>query len=351
MEETLKKQETKVPTKKRKKYVSRVTNTKRKNRIAYLFLSPWIIGTILFSLIPILMTIYMSFNNVSTSNGEYFYEWAGFSNYVGALTNATILEYLGSFLSTELLYVPVIIVMSFIIAFILTKDIKGRGFFRVIFFLPVIIISGSLVSVIMESSGLAEDELETTVRSTSFIFRIIASYSLSLAEVIENLFNNFVLIVWLTGIPIILFMNAIQKINKNLYEAAKIDGANSWQILWKITIPNCMGIAFIISIYSIIQISTLPISDFYGVIQDGLGNTTNGYGLVSAYSVIYIFVILVLIGIFAIVFVRREKNKRAVMTKAQMDIIRDRERRDREKKLEKTRKIVAKKVKKGASKR
>ena len=82
-----------------------------------------------------------------------------------------------------------------------------------------------------------------------------------------------------------------------------------------------MGIAFIIAIYSIIQISTLPISDFYGVIQAGLGNSYNGYGLVSAYSVIYILVILMLIGIFAIVFVRKEKTKKAIMTRAQVAVI------------------------------
>lgn len=321
-----------LPQKKRKKYISRVTNTKRKNRIAYLFLIPWIIGTLLFTLYPALKTIYMSFNEVTTAQGEYFYKWIGVSNYVGALTNADILTYLGGFITTELLYVPVIIVLAFIIAYILTKDIKGKGFFRVIFFLPVIIISGSLVTVIMESAGLLEEEGELAMEGTSFIFRIIASYSYSLAEVIDKLFNSFVVIVWLTGIPIILFMNAIQKVSKNLYEAAKIDGANGWQILWKIIIPNCMGIAFIIAIYSIIQISTLPISDFYGVIQAGLGNSYNGYGLVSAYSVIYILVILMLIGIFAIVFVRKEKTKKAIMTRAQMDIIRDRAKRDKEKK-------------------
>ena len=108
-------------------------------------------------------------------------------------------------------------VIIFIIAVVLVKDIKCKAFFRTIFFLPVIIISGTLVTLVFESdiTSASNDAMAMTNPLTnSFIYRIIASYSFDLADFLINLFDQFVIILWLTGIPVILFINGLQKINK-----------------------------------------------------------------------------------------------------------------------------------------
>lgn len=326
-----------IPKKKKEvKFVSTISNQKRKNIIGYLFLLPWIIGAVLFALIPSIITIVMSFANIKTDVlgwGFYFTRTSDgaarnlFSNYISTFTNPQVLISLRDFIGVELLYVPVIVIMAFILALILSKNIRFKGFFRTIFFLPVVIISGPLIKIILGLNELTQGQSTVTKENpliSSFIYRMIASYSFSVANVISTLFENFVMILWLTGIPIILFINAINKINKDLYEAARIDGANSWQMLWKITIPNCLYVAFIVSVFSIVQISTLPISPFYLKIADGINNASNGtLGLAATYSIINLVVILLLIGIFAIVFLPRRKKSKEVLTLVQVEQLRD----------------------------
>lgn len=307
---------------KKKKYISRF-NQKRKNKIAYLFLLPWLIGAVAFSLIPAIMTFLMSFMKVNLSTKGYEFEFNGLRNYSASLfENINVIPNLGQFLKIELLYVPVILVMSFILALLLVKNIKGKGLFRTIFFMPVIIISGTLISVIFPTQA---TEVVETVNplTTSFIYRVLASYSYGFANLLVELFDNFVIIMWLTGIPIVLLINGLQKINKDMYEAANIDGANKWQILWKITIPNVLGVAFICAVFSIVQISILPLSDMFTMIKTALNSTVNNsIGIAATYSIIYVLMILLLIGLFKLILVPREKKEKEYMTitmKEQLD--------------------------------
>jgi ABC-type polysaccharide transport system permease subunit len=68
-----------------------------------------------------------------------------------------------------------------------------------------------------------------------FILEMIRSYSEEIAEFMEGIFEELSMILWFTGIPIVLFISALQRIKHTLYEAARIDRANEWQILWKIS--------------------------------------------------------------------------------------------------------------------
>jgi ABC-type sugar transport system permease subunit len=120
---------------------------KQNNKLAYLFIAPWLIGLLVFTLIPMCMTFVYSFGNVKNTINGFEFELKGFEHYTTAfLGNLDFTEALLGFLAMEVTYVPIIIIISFIIALVLTKGIKGKTIFRVIFFLPVIIISGSLIS-------------------------------------------------------------------------------------------------------------------------------------------------------------------------------------------------------------
>lgn len=305
----------------KKKYVFKSRNQARDNKLGYLFLSPWILGLVIFTFIPMIMTFVYSFANVKQTNFGFEFELVGFTHYTDAfLGNLDFTEALLDFLLMEVTYVPVILIIAFIISLLLNKDIKGRTFFRIIFFLPVIIISGSLINVVFPEdivTSTGEVLEEVTTLDTSFIYLMIRSYSKVAAEVIKYIYENFVLILWFTGIPIILFLNGLQKINKNIYESAEIDGANSWQILWKITIPNVRGLAAIISVFSIVQLSIMPTSKMYSLIETQLGDIT-AYGRTAAYSAIYAIAILLLIGIaFLIITPKEKKTERKRIMKTQ----------------------------------
>ena len=304
---------------KQKKYVASLTNTKHRNKIAYIFLTPWMIGAILLSLIPTIMCFVFSFANISDTVFGYSYDFSiGVKNYANVLFgNAEVLPAIWQFIKIEIIYVPIILIMAFIIAMILIKNIKGKAIFRTIFFLPVIIISGTLVTIIFATKSTEATQEAMAVSdplTSSFIYRIIASYSLKVANVLIEVFDQFVIILWLTGIPIILFINGLQKINKNMYEAASIDGANKWQALWKITIPTVLPIAFVCSIFSIVQISTLPVSNLFNLITAALGKS-NELALACTYSIIYVILILALIGLFKIFLVPKEKQEEQYITR------------------------------------
>jgi ABC-type sugar transport system permease subunit len=145
--------------------------------------------------------------------------------------------------------------------------------------------------------------------SENIVFSMLNNYSPFFAETMLALFTNFTLVLWFTGIPIILFINGLQKINQSLFEAAKIDGATNWQILWKITIPIIKPTALIVAIFTIVQIGMYNINPLYSLIQQSMYNYEGGLGLSSAYAIIYTLIVLVYVALaFIILGNKREKK-------------------------------------------
>jgi ABC-type phosphate transport system permease subunit len=140
------------------------------------------------------------------------------------------------------------------------------------------------------------------------VFRMIENFSPFLADMIGGIFNNFTLILWFTGIPIILFMNGLQKMNSQLYEAAQIDGANSWQILWKITLPNLKSTALVVAIFSVVQIAIFQVNPIYTFVVDTItSNYVKGLGFAAAIVLIYSVIVLIFVGIVFILLRDRDK--------------------------------------------
>jgi len=284
----------------------------KSNLGGYLFLAPWLIGFLVFTGIPFLYTFYLSFTNVNQTALGWQIKWNNFENYNDIFfKNTQFLPSLLEFIIMQVLYVPVILVISFILAVLLNQDIKGRAILRTIFFLPVIILSGSVMQQFI-SSGAANFASINSI----FIFHIVSNYSRFFAQIIEVLFVNFTIVLWFTGIPIILFINALQKIDHQLYEATQIDGASWWQILWKITIPMVKSTALVVTIYTIVNLGLYNIrprqsniTAIYDLIKNALGVTSNGLGYASAYAVLYTIVVFILVGFALLVLRNRDKVK------------------------------------------
>jgi oligogalacturonide transport system permease protein len=281
---------------------------KQQNRLGYTFLLPWLIGFFIFTLFPFLYTVYLSFHKVTLNVLGWSTSFNGIENYVTAfLRNPDFTPALIQFFITEIVYVPTILIISFILALLLNGKFKFRTTFRVIYFLPVIVISGSVMNQLMSSGNVQIGNVRRI-----FVYQIIESYSPQLADVIVFLFNNFALVLWFTGIPIVLFLSGLQKINTNLYEAAQIDGATSWQILWKITMPIIRPIVLVAAIFTVVSLGMFPINPVYGMIQNAIFDTVGGLGVASSYAWIYSITILVLIGIIYTVLKDKSKDEYVV---------------------------------------
>lgn len=276
---------------------------------------PWIIGFLIFTLVPFVATIALSFCNVSTNITGYDISFAGGSNYYTAFfKNTEFIPALGEFMAMAVPYTFVIIIVSFVMAYLLNKIEVGKGLMRTIYFLPVIIMSGPVMSQILDK---ADDAVQMAQGMQGgydgvFILEMIRSYSPQIARFMEGVFDQLTMILWFTGIPIVLFVSGLQRINISLYEAAKIDMANEWQILWKITIPMIKPTALVATIFTIAQLGTYDTSAIYSLIKTATSNTNGGFGFAATYSWIYCIVVLIMIGLACLIFKERQPRRRDI---------------------------------------
>jgi len=277
---------------------------KRQNFLGYMFMLPWLIGFIIFTVWPFVYTIFLSFHEVRQTIEGWETTFTGIDNYnLAFFRNTEFVPALLSFLMMELAYAPVITVIAFILALLLNQNIKFRAGFRALFFLPVIVMSGPVMYQLMDSGGMTFAGIDDMV-----LYQMVAQFSMPLAKALVFLFQNFSMVLWFTGIPIILFITGLQKINVSMLEAARIDAATSWQILWKIIIPIIRPIATVSIILTIVQLGTYSLNPVLPMVQEAIYNTTSGLGLASAFAWIYTVVALALMGIaFALLKTRDDK--------------------------------------------
>jgi ABC-type sugar transport system permease subunit len=276
---------------KRKKRLSVLE--KKQGVLGYLFLLPWLIGFFVFTVWPFVYTIFLSFHQVQLTIEGWTTTFTGFDNYnLAFLRNTEFVPALISFVTMELTYAPVITVIAFILALLLNQNIKFRATFRALFFMPVIVMSGPVMYQLMDSGGMTFTGMREMI-----LYQMVEQFSHPLAEALVFLFQNFSMVLWFTGIPIILFISGLQKINYSMLEAARIDSATSWQILWKIIIPIIRPIAMASIILTIVQLGTYSINPVLPMVQEAIYNTTSGLGLASAYAWVYTVLALALMGI------------------------------------------------------
>lgn len=290
------------------RYRKNMNKAKRDAILGYAFLAIWGIGFIIFTLIPIFYSLVISLSNViSDVNGytEVFYEngklfpaFTGLENYYSIFLKDVDFFYtqLPTFLRSLILFSPIVLFISFVIAILLNTKIVGRTFFRIIYFLPVIIVSGPLLTLLNESPNSSGGTALTLSLDGTFIYDILLVAGEKVTEYADFVFKNFIVILWMTGVPIVLFINGLQKIDKSLYEAAEIDGANKWQSFWTVTYPLIKQVALISSLFIILQIATIDISGVNPIrtaISTGMSSSSAQFGILSAMGWIQaIFVIL-----------------------------------------------------------
>ncbi|MGL4337328.1 MAG: carbohydrate ABC transporter permease [Turicibacter sp.] len=275
----------------------------------YGFISIWIFGFLVFTLIPIIKTFNLSFNQVKITTDGIKTTFIGMQNYKDALfMNINFADTLVKFALEIILFVPIIIVFAIIISLLLNMKIKFRGFFRTIFFLPVIITSGPVMQKLMDQGATTLPGLEEILKGGQ-ITELIPGL---MGNMITTLLDSFILILWFCGVQILIFIASLQKANPQVYEAASIDGASRWEAFWKITLPSLKPIILVNVVYTVITLSMSTLNDTIKLIQEATFDITTGLGYASAMSWIYFVEILVLLLLLAGLILFKGKQKKHV---------------------------------------
>jgi ABC-type sugar transport system permease subunit len=283
---------------------------RRKMLYGYGFLAIWIIGTIYFFLKPLIVSFWYSFNKTGVTLGKMETTFIGLQNYIDAFTKDT--DYVNALLEVlknTLWKTPIIIIFSIFIAVILNQKFRGRTFARAVFFLPVIIATGPVMSIIngdMDSSGYAggADQFSTMFETdmAGALLRFLGVYNISdtVTEVISLITSDIFNLVWNSGIQIIIFLAALQNIPFSAKEAAQIEGATSWEFFWKITLPYISPMIVANLIYTIVDSFIDPQNGVMALVLAQASDWNHGFSAAMAWAY-FLIVILALVIVLPIV--------------------------------------------------
>ncbi|MDD2208923.1 MAG: sugar ABC transporter permease [Bacilli bacterium] len=286
--------------------VKKIPKKKSEIWIALLFSSLWIIGFLVFSLYPLIQSLLFSFNQVNVTPTEIVQTNVGFENFRAVLfDDPDFRNALRTYLIQMVVYVPIIIVVSLVIALLLNTIRKGKGFFRTIFFLPVIISSGPVIKQFIDQ-GVASFPGGQDVINIDALNTMLPSF---MVEITTTFIDSFIMILWFTGIEILIFLVGLQKLDKSMYEAAKIDGASSWECFWKITLPALNPIIVINVIFAVIMQSMFDLNPIISKIRADMYAVEFGFGYAAAEAWIYFVILLLVLGIYVLIFIRKPSRK------------------------------------------
>jgi multiple sugar transport system permease protein len=211
--------------------------TRRRRKVFFAFVSPWLLGFVLLTLLPLVAGLLISLTDYDGLNLTNL-DFVGLKNYATALQDADVQHASGRTLIWTLLNLPLWIVFSFFLAILVNQKIRGIGIFRTLFYLPSVIPAVGLV----------------------WTWKVLLEQNYGLLNGFLSLFRPGTAIGWLSdqamigvttmavwnglGAGMIIFLAGLQGMPEELVEAAKIDGANSFQIFWKVILPMMTPVLF-----------------------------------------------------------------------------------------------------------
>ena len=283
----------------------KISYERRKMVYGYGFLAIWIIGTIYFFIKPLIVSFIYSLNETSITLGAMQLKFIGIQNYIDTFTKDTdYVDALLAVLKDTLWKTPLIIIFSIFIAVILNQKFRGRTFARAVFFLPVIIATGPVMSIIngdMDSSGYAggADQFSTMFETdmAGALLRFLGAYNISdsVTEVISLITSDIFNLVWNSGIQIIIFLAALQNIPFSAKEAAQIEGATGWEFFWKITLPYISPMIIANLIYTIVDSFIDPANGVMALVLQQASAWNHGYSAAMAWA--YFLIVILALGI------------------------------------------------------
>ena len=219
----------------------------RKSKAPYVFIAPYALLFVTFSVFPILYGFYISLNNWNGLTPPIF---TGIENYLQVVRDPRFFMALKNTLIFMAMIIPPQIVIGFLLAYVLNSSlVRGRGFFRTMYFMPYLttaIAIGTIFGHLFERNfGLINQLLVTSgamAKGINWTGDVWWSRTMI----------SFVTVWRYVGYTSVIFMAGLMNINPDLYEAAEIDGANGFQKMWRITLPMLRSVSNFIIITTVI---------------------------------------------------------------------------------------------------
>jgi ABC-type sugar transport system permease subunit len=279
----------------------------------YLFLLPALVVLIAIFAYPILQLTILSFQRPLSGETTF----VGFTNYQAILKDNVFLLAVKNNL-TLLLSVPVMVVVALLLAIFLFERIRGWSFYRTTLFLPYLLpitVVGLIFSYIFQLSGVLNEFL-ARIGLERFALDWLGSTRLALYTLM------FVIIWKEIGFGIVLFLARLMSVEEELFDAAKIDGANWWQLQWNITVPQLASVIEFFTVISVITMLSWVFNYVYVMTGGGPGNSTmvtelyiyltgfryNQMNIASAVSVL----LLLITGVFIFLELRLREQSDAM---------------------------------------
>lgn len=230
-----------------------------KRWLPYLLVSPYLLHLLLFVGFPVIFSVVLTFHHWNIIAPM---EFAGLANYYHLLHDRLFWKALANTFSFLLIHIPLQVAVALALAYFLNQRLVLRGFFRAVFFLPVVI-SGVVVTMLWQQLFGLETGLLNQLLVALGAARVewlsdpsIAMRSIAVMATWKNV-----------GLYVVLFLVGLQTVPQSQYEAASIDGASEWQQFWHITLPAINPTLFMVVVLSTIGGFSLFIEPY--IMTDG----------------------------------------------------------------------------------
>jgi multiple sugar transport system permease protein len=202
---------------------------KTSNGMGWLFTSPYILFGIIFFVIPLVWSFFLAFTDWNLISPEF--NFVGIDNFIEAITSQSVQSAFVNTYKFLIIYVPIVMALSLTVAMVVNGLPKFKGFFLIGFFLPYLS-SGVVTSLIVNGILSYNGPLNTFLREKLSINIDWLGTPIAAVLIVS------IMIAWkFAGYYGLILFSGLSGIEKEIYEAAAIDGASRWQTFWKITIP------------------------------------------------------------------------------------------------------------------
>jgi len=211
----------------------------RDNKVAYLFLLPWILGLLAITAIPLVTSLVLSFTNYRLTRRTI--SFVGIQNYIDMFHDPVLWKSVRVTLEYVIIATPLQLAIALLIAVLMNQGMKGLAFYRSVFYLPSLMGASVAIALLWTKIFGAQGMVPTILAALGLIST--ANYSF-VGDPKTALMTIMILHIWTFGAPMIIFLAGLRQIPTMYYEAASVDGANKWTQFWRITMPLLSPIIF-----------------------------------------------------------------------------------------------------------
>ncbi|MBS4208150.1 sugar ABC transporter permease [Bacillus sp. FJAT-50079] len=250
---------------KRETKIRQSLTSKYPSLTGYLFLAPWFIGILVFSAVPMISSLYLSFTNYGFINKP---DWVGLNNYINLFKNDhQFLQTLKVTFFYVFMSVPLQLTFSLFVALLLNKGIRGLGIYRSVYYIPSLI-GGSVAIAILWQQVFGDQGI---------VNQFLALFGFDFPSWVGSpeyaVYTIVFLKIWQFGAPMVIFLAGLKSIPRELYEACSIDGAGRVRKFFTVTLPMLSPIILFNTVMQIIE-SFQAFTPAY-IISDGTGGPVN----------------------------------------------------------------------------